>query len=228
MKTRDEIIEKIRKLLALAADNPSAVEATSAALMAQKLIAEHDVEKYELYDNEIEDVVEIDSELYKGNSWAWYLGEAIADNFRCRLYRHSSQGQGHVLKFVGYEADAQAAAIVFDRLFKIGNRLGDREARLARKEYGTAKGVKGAFLVGDGTGGFVGGIRKELEKQCQALMLVVPKEVNEYMEQEHNDLRSFAIRTTSNRDRITAEHGFNAGRDSVRSARIGEQKKLSA
>jgi hypothetical protein len=59
-------------------------------------------------------------------------------------------------------------------------------------------------------------------------MLVVPKSVNEYMETEHSDLRSFSVRASTNMDRITSEHGFNAGRDAVRSARIGEQKKIGA
>jgi len=228
MKTREDIIARIRKLLALAGDNPNVAEATAAALKAQALIAEFDVEKFELYDEQNEEIVEVESVRYKGESWAWYLASAIADNFRCRIYRWSWTGAGHVVKFVGYDADAEAAALVFDRLFTLGKRLADREAREARKLYGTARGVKGAFLIGDGTGGFVGGIRRELEKQCQALMLVVPKSVNEYMETEHSDLRSFSVRASTNMDRITSEHGFNAGRDAVRSARIGEQKKIGA
>ena len=228
--TREAVISKIRKLLSLAGDNAntSAAEATEAALKAQALIAEYDIDKGELYDEQNEEIVEKESLRYKGESWAWYLASAIADNFRCRIYRWTWTGAGHVVRFVGYEADAEAASIVFDRLFKLGKRLAEREARQAYKQYGTARGVKGAFLIGDGDGGFVGGIRKELEKQCKALMLVVPQSVHEYMNTEHDDLRTFSIRATSSQDRIISEHGFNEGVNAVRSARIGEQKKLSA
>lgn len=230
MVDRDNIIQKIRKLLALANNNPSAAEATASALKAQKMIANYDIAKEELYDTVNEEIVEIESVTYKGNAWNWYLAKAIADNFRCRVYRWGhGKGLGYAYRFVGYEADAEACSIVFNQLYKLGNKLGDAEARKIRKETGTAVGVKGTFLIGEkGDGGFVGGIRKELEKQCQALMLVIPKSVNDYMDETYPTMRHFQIRASTTRDKIISEHGFYEGVNAIRSARIGEQKKIGA
>lgn len=229
MLNRDNIINKIQKLLALSSNNPSAEEAAAAALKAQALIAEHDIQEEEIYEDAIrKEVVEVDSITYKGNKWAWYLATAIADNFRCRVLITKEFGIGNHMTFLGYDTDAQACSIVFNRLFEIGNKLANREAYLARKEYGSAAGVKGTFLVGeDGNGGFVGGIRNELEKQCQALMLVVPQEVHEYIKTNYKNLRSYNMSVNSCRDKIVAEHGFHAGKDAVKRTRIGEQKKIN-
>ena len=46
--SRESTIERIKKLLELAANNPSEAEATAAALAAQRLIAQHDVRDEEL------------------------------------------------------------------------------------------------------------------------------------------------------------------------------------
>ena len=56
----EKIIEKIRKCLELANNNPSEEEAKSAALMAQKLIAKYDISMADVEDvaSQCEEIVE--------------------------------------------------------------------------------------------------------------------------------------------------------------------------
>ena len=218
---REQIIDRIKKLLALAKNNPSAAEATAAALKAQKLIADNDVSKDELYDEKPEDIAKIESQDIIGKPWAVYLARAIADNFRCQHYFTESgyrgwsgrtRKTGRKAVFVGYETDAEAAQVT------------------AKRTYGTTAGVRNSFLVGDGhSTGYVSGIRSELEKQSKELMLVRPKAVNDFYAEMskgfgnmHTGIRSNGYNSDS------AGRGYEAGRDSLKSARMGGQLALDA
>lgn len=227
-KQRDVTIKRIKKLLALAADNPSPVEAAAAALKAQRLIAEHSVGEGELYERDDDEVAEAASAEFRRNMWSLELAQAISDGFRCRCYRSSERyrdGLHHRMVFVGHATDAQAAAVTFDRLLELGNRLADGEARAAREEFGSARGVRDSFLTGGGRGGYVGGIRSELERQSHELMLVRAKEVDDYYE---GISRGFG--TVSRRPyryvEDYSERGYAAGRDALRSTRLGGQGAL--
>lgn len=228
-----KLIERIKKLLALAKGNTNVSEATAAALKAQKLIADHDVSKADLYGDEPEEIREVTNENnLKGNPWAKHLALAIADNFRCRHYitcmRDRMYWSGRVSKtderivFMGYETDAEAARVTFDRLYEIGMRLAGAECRKARMEFGTSSGVKNSFLMG-----FVKGIRDELEKQTQALVLVRPKAVDDYANEVTANFSRSRASVRGAFDDSAYNEGKRAGRDSVRSARLAGQKALT-
>ena len=228
------IIDRIKKLLALAKGNTNAAEATAAALKAQKLIAEHDVSKLDLYGEDRDEITEVYNEnSIKGNPWAKSLAWAVADNFRCRWYSHweghTRWSTGRTIKdsekvvFMGYETDAEAAKVTYDRLYEIGIKLASEEVRKARNLTGSTRGVKNSFLLG-----FVKGIRDELEKQSVALMIVRPKEVDRYAEERTAGF-STSRTTVSNAHRGEAyDRGREAGRDSVRSARLSGRAELPA
>lgn len=230
--SREKTINRIKKLLELAANNPSESEAAAAALKAQRLIAEHDVADSELMMTAEEAITEMKSGNYKGNPWAVRLANAIADNFRCRLYltytgtkswwtgRTTKESQRVV--FMGYETDAQAATETFNSLFEIGNRLASAEVRRARREYGTASGVKNSFLLG-----YVNGIRTELERQTKALVLVRPKAVNDYADEVTSGFARSTNTVRNAYDNGSYSRGQSAGRDAMRSGRIGGQMALA-
>ena len=227
------IIERIKKLLALAKDNPNAAEATAAALKAQKLIAEHDVSKAELHENEPENLVEVKSESdTHGKPWGVALASAIADNFRCRLYLNSTRDYDHWtgrskshrhIVFMGYDTDAEAAKVTFDRLYEIGNRLANAACRKERERWGSASGVRNSYLLG-----FVRGIKDELEKQSVALVLVRPKAVDDFADEVTAGFKKSRTRVRNTGDRAAYNSGREAGRDSVRSARMKGQAALTA
>ena len=214
---RDDVISKIRKLLALADGNANRNEAVAAALKAQKLIAEHDIEAYEIAGEEARrEPVDIATDGYMRGVWREWLACTVADNFRCKSYQHNTRKRRgtltHEVHFVGYDLDANAARLTYEKLVEVGERLALEECRRSRRALGHARGVKNDFLYG-----FVKGVRAELEKQCQALMLVCPAEVQEYF--DGLDLRNAGktkVKRTGARER-----GEHAGRDAVRSGRIG-------
>lgn len=87
---RAKILERIKKLMALA-DNRDATEAEAmaAALAAQKLIAEYDVEEWELHSKDAEPMVEKRSDK-ASRRWRWHLAAIIGPAFRCRHFENSS------------------------------------------------------------------------------------------------------------------------------------------
>lgn len=167
----EKIIEKIKKVLELSKNNPSENEAQAAALKAQELMAQYHISLADVEDiQDIENIVEERVAVGAGKKWKYSLAGAIARNFRCRYFFY---GKTSVV-FYGYETDAKIAAQTFEYLFKVGHTKALKE-RLSYKEEGLhSDGIYNNFCKG-----FVQGVKDALDKQCTALMVVVPKEVNE-------------------------------------------------
>ena len=208
---RNKIIDKIKKLQAHSVENgASEAEAIQFALKAQKLIAENDVEEWELAD-EVKRVTETEGLCKASRPWAQSLLATVAENFRCRAYmRKATMGSKSWRPvFVGYKADSEAAALVFEHLLKTGDRLGHEYEDFAYTDSNAYTNF---------TMGFVLGVKSELEKQSFELMIVCPKEVDDYMEGLNlRTSRSRGPRTTNN-DSIS--RGMQQGRDAVRSRRV--------
>lgn len=211
--TREMAIDKIRKILALAENNPSEHEAISAALMAQKLMAKYNIQETEIQeevtDNNIESLQVVVSG--KVQKWRLYLAQVVAKNFRCKVYL-----RGQDVVFFGYKKDADICKEVFLSLYRIGVKLSDKAKREARSKYGTAKGIRNSFCIG-----FVDGIRSELEKQSTALIIIVPKEVNEKYDNMSRGWKNRASNVSVNRFNPDAySAGKQAGKDAMQSRRL--------
>lgn len=141
----------------------------------------------------------------------------MADNFRCMCYMHWTRHRSREVEkqqvFVGYELDARAASMTYEKLAEVGEGLARDECSRYRRLHGSARGVRNSFLSG-----YVSGVRAELEKQCQALMLVCPKAVVDYY--DALDLGKGRSRRFA-RVADASEAGKAAGRDAVRAGRIG-------
>lgn len=219
------MIEKIKKLLSLSDNNPNKDEAVSAALKAQALIAQYDVTKAELAVTN-EKPVSVGSMKGQHKNWRKYLAQIVAENFRCCIYMNVSYTQASSgkrqtqteVKFYGYPQDAQAAKLVFESLYKTGNRLATRAVREA-DFHGTA-GVYNTFAYG-----FAKGVKEELEKQSRALMLITPPAVKTEFEEMTRTYskKSCTLRTRSDLSEIQ-EEGRAAGIDSVRAGRLSGTK----
>lgn len=219
--SRDSIISKIRKLIELSNNNPSKEEAISAALKAQKLMADYDIEASELHEDEIELVItEIPTGPIGKTTYFITLAAVIAKNFRCKVYRSGYAGH-YVANFYGYEADAEAAKTTFEYLYDVSDRMANRECVRYRKKFGTGAGVYNAFAHG-----FLEGVQAELEKQCQALMLVTPKAVEdgwiELSSKFDGSCKGMGYRNI----RGAHESGRRAAQESIRSRRLDGQKAL--
>lgn len=171
---RQQIIDKIKKLLTLAGNNPSQEEALSATLMAQKLMAKYKIEEDETLD-EIKEDDAIDSIVtnQKKNSdlhsWRKQLALIVAKNFCCKCYM-----KGADVVFRGYRQDAEIALNAYMYLYTIGNSLGSKAYMETLKKTGSGKGIYNSFVMG-----FLKGVDEGLSVQCTALMLIVPQAVED-------------------------------------------------
>lgn len=214
MEDKKQVIEKIKKILALAENNPNENEAVAAAMKAQALMAKFHIENKEIGEEVTEDNIDSLECVVSGKSQKWriQLASVIAKNFRCKIYLTNGN-----ITFYGYDEDIKICSEVFYSLYKIGVKLSDKKKREVRKECGTATGVRNTFCLG-----FVKGIQSELEKQCTALMIVVPKEVsNKYDEMLSNGnwrTKSSGLRISSD-SRIYNE-GFMSGKEAMRGKAI--------
>lgn len=223
MLDRDKIIERIEKLLAMTEDaGCTPEEAVAFALKAQRLIAEYDISEDEIGQNERQPPVEVDA-MPTYRAWRALLADAIAENFRCKWFFRTElrerkwgarrSGSDTYIVFFGYKADATAAALTFNHLYKCGCATAV-DPRSGRKY----KGIEYRTY----TAGFVEGVRSELEKQSQALMLVVPAEVKEsyeVLQKGFKGSRSLGdYYTVANGN--ARERGFDAGKEAVRKSRF--------
>ena len=172
--TRENMVEKIKKLLNLSENNPSVEEATSAVLMAQKLMAKYNIHEDEVTLEEIkEDEIGYTSAVLKDDSslhlWRKNLGTIVAKNFRVKAYM-----MGKDVTFRGFKDDVKLAVEVFAYLYALGNKLGSKKYHEQLAETGSGKNVYNSFVAG-----FLHGVEEALNEQCTALMLVTPKAVEE-------------------------------------------------
>lgn len=214
---REKIVSRIKKLLELA-ENTGATEAeaTAAALAAQRLIAQNDVEQWEIHSIDAEPIGEARTNQAP-RRWRCHLASIVAPAFRCECYQNTewnfeADRRETTVVFYGYKSDATAAAITFNTLYKIGNRLASRFSRNAER------GSYNAYVLG-----FVNGVRLELEKQTEALMIVVPPKVKEAFDSEYGDMEraSGALSVAHGEDAYTAyQNGIEEGRNAVQSHRF--------
>lgn len=171
---REKMIEKIKKMLALAENNPSQEEALSAALQAHKLMAkynihEDDVTLQEINEDEITSVFSTQTHDSHLMGWRKQLASVVSKAFRCKCYLN----KGDVV-FRGYKDDAQLALDVYLMLYTIGHKLAKKQETKERTATGSAKGIYTSFSIG-----FVYGVEEALNQQCTALLVVTPKAVEE-------------------------------------------------
>lgn len=179
----EKIIEKIKKLLNMTQENgASENEAMVAALRAQKLMAEYNINVADIETSD--DSMTIIEESFvcgKGDKWKVRLAAIIAKNFRCKTYLINKSE----VVFYGYESDAKIALNVFKFLFTTGNKLADKYYYEYYKNGENTRGVKNTFLLG-----FCQGINDVLGKQCVALMIVTPEEVKKSFDEKKCELEN--------------------------------------
>lgn len=188
LNNNERILDKVRKMLALAGNNPSQEEAESALLMAQRMLT-----KYGLSMEDIDSTDAITREVIddyvtgfaKTPWWHKSLASTIARNFKCRVYTSKSCGYS-CIKFVGYKDDVEVAREVLNYAIEIADKKALQYTRKVRDSGKPTAGVRNDFLAG-----FISGLSAKFQEQVttMALVVVVPTEVNDYVESNLN-LRS--------------------------------------
>lgn len=113
---QEKLIEKIKKLLALASNNPNPHEAEVAMKRAHKLLRENDLEMSSLADLDSE---EVDSEIRSTPQtppWIRSIYGAVSDLYHCQ-YLYSSPPFGrHIV--IGSTSNRTTAILIIDFLIK--------------------------------------------------------------------------------------------------------------
>ncbi|EAE4662569.1 DUF2786 domain-containing protein [Listeria monocytogenes] len=110
----DDLLRKVKKLLALAAD-ASDEESRSALARAQALMTEHAISEADIFDHRKQNLSEevIQTAVYDGRPrrWMYRLAWIIAKNFRVEDFYITNESTQ--LIFMGLQSDVQLAEITF-------------------------------------------------------------------------------------------------------------------
>ena len=126
---------------------------------------------------------------------------------------------GDDVVFRGYKKDAEIALDVYMCLYTIGNQLGTKAYLEQKERTGTGKGAYNSFVAG-----FLAGVDEGMSVQCTALMIVVPKEV----EDEHKvySANSGKTKTRLNVSSATLyNRGKVEGREAVKSRGLEDKSR---
>ena len=216
-------IDKIIKLLSMTVENGCYPhEAISAASIAQKMMAEYDVTESDITLNKvIESVNEsiVEQEIRVHRNWIKHLAHVVSSNMRCTMLLSTRNRKSYV-RFVGRESDVEVAVATFWMLFDAcvcGIQL---ERERALREYGNISGIETSYATG-----FVSAVKDEMGKQCQALMLIVPDDVNDYLKETYPSLGRERVTLRMNGDRANMQAAHSAGYK--RGQELTEKRKLN-
>lgn len=163
------ILEKVQKLLALAAANANTTEheAASAATKARELLDKYDLSMTELEHLEAE-VVETpcDTGTRQPHYWMRRLAVVVCDAFNCKTFRYGGR-----MVMVGAKADTQIAQYLYAYLFRTIDRLYreyyqslDRSGQLSMLQM---RGVTRSYMQSYATG-LVKGIDEKLRVHARS------------------------------------------------------------
>lgn len=165
-KPREEIIEKIQKLLALSkSDNPN--EAANAMERARKLMAVHKIQMQEMNVKKSSVIQESTEFTYtnRSNAYVGRLADVIAEEYCCICWYESEGYRSQKLHnfFMGYEEDVKVCTHVYNFALEVVEKEIRELKRQLKKEgypgtyitracknfgYGFADGLKETFLAG--------------------------------------------------------------------------------
>ena len=208
MTDTNKMLEKVQKLLALAGNNPSEQEAKAAAMKAQKLIAQYNLDLSALSSEEVVQYKLLKAEHPNNNGYRGQLASILAPNFRCKaIYL------GTDVHFFGREGDVDTCVGVFNYLYKTMRTNGCRQERIARKEGRSAHGVANCYWSG-----FMRGLKDELGAQSKALAIIVPEDVKDKFTEKFPHVgvaNRMGVRHTGY-DKSAFDTGYTDGRNSMK------------
>lgn len=166
--TKEQVIDKITKLLALANDKPDENECKVALLMAQKFMMKYHISE-DMLVTEKDRITSYMAFHPEMKGYRVDLAVILAPNYRCKTFIRN----GYIF-FMGEDSDAKICKAAFEFAYKNIKRDATRKEEEVRNIYGTAKGVHNSFALG-----YIKGIKSVLDEQSRALMVVVPQKVED-------------------------------------------------
>jgi len=128
--SREKIIERIRKLLALAGNNPNEAEAALAMEKAQAELALHNLSMSEVEHKERADIMTMNGPTTPAHPHLRFLGNAIARLYFADYFYIRIRGKWQTQHcFVGSEGNVEVAKLMFEYLSSTIDRLAYQGAK---------------------------------------------------------------------------------------------------
>jgi hypothetical protein len=210
--TRERIIERVRKLLALS-NSSNEHEAALAAAHAQRLLAEHNLAMSEL-EVQAEGASEVDLQVAKTvQKWLSSLFATVANAFDCFPIVTTTESCSR-LRFIGVGDDPGVAACTLQYLMKELRRLASGYIHSLELQEGTLSAtgrqrVRTSYLLGA-----VHGVREAMTAQkaqtpttSRALVPIKDALIKQYKEEHLGELR-----TRRHRSSTVVSAAFQQGR----------------
>jgi hypothetical protein len=207
-----DIIRKIQKALALANGNANANESQTAMLLAQRLMAENNINmaQVDIKYQEQKVATKIRAKIKKRlDWWAYNLADIIAKNFKCYAYINQIRGTGSRVVFLGLEQDAQVALELFNYAVTM---IKHHSTSYIRKNNGNSRSDTNA-IKNDYIRGYLKGLEDKFIEQVTTLDLVVLKDqvvVSAYKNLKISSTPSRGIRTSHNQGAY--DNGYRTGK----------------
>lgn len=221
MSDNEKILDRIKKLFNLAYNggDTESHEAQTALLMAQKLMAEHNIEQSVVMSNN-EDFIPtkksvVQGSVFDGTRIAWWrgsLGVIISNNFKCECYTEKRKIPNSIM-FFGLKDDVILAKIAYD----FASEAIDSTCRLYLKKYKTSNAkVDTAGIRNDFISGWLKGLKdqfaEQIEKHNWGLVLVKDALVVQAKE-KLNLKKGNKSRVKTNHNQEAKAEGYNTGKN---------------
>ena len=210
---KDKLIKRIQNLLALGNTNKntSDAEAKEALLKAHELMAKHNLSNEEVSGAITDEIAVLEVKSVGSKKYRIPLANVLAPNFRCK----AAFGNDLVV-FVGHSSDAAIVSEVFQFVYSHLLYRTLKEKALAKQNTGTFKDIETSFAYG-----FIKGIELSLTEQSKALMVIVPKDVNDKFDEITTQGKPISMGNSKiNRAAYTA--GLQEGKEILAKRRLQE------
>lgn len=203
--TNGQVVDKVKKLFAMANHAGSDInEAKTALLQAQKLMAKYNIHMDAMTDTEDFQCVSMRTETKGDKKFRFQLSTILAKNFRCKCYCETENNRGrthHHIVFFGAKDDVLICKEAFEYAYRFACKEGMRAYRAEKETSGTGSGIFNSYTMG-----FCAGIKEALDRQCVALMIVTPKEVNDAYAEKTKDFKPMRRRLSTRQINFGAYH----------------------
>lgn len=212
MAERDDILEKIRKCMALATSS-SEHEAAAALRQATKLMEMHQVSHTEMLAAGVGEVAAKSGAIARPACWESHLAARIAHVFGCHLIFREGWSKSEWV-FINLPPANEIAAYSFEVLYRQARKARQNFIGSTLKRHKKSSKVRRADLFSEGW----------VRTACGNVTALTPVEgateaVNAYMQLKHPKLGTLSAtdrnkgRPLSYKDEMALNAGFNAGRD---------------
>jgi hypothetical protein len=147
--SRESLINKVRKLLALSENNPELEEAKKAAAKAQELIARHNIQQafLKLEQNDATDADVMDTYIHKSGrvaTWLRTIAYALSEANGCAMYYTVGEG----IHCVGEEDDIALVSILLNYLASEVQHLCKQECHMRHMDKSRGRVFANNFKMG--------------------------------------------------------------------------------